>query len=271
MSSLGGSCSEGKRSRSRRTVSIVSSTDSVVCESQTTLSGSRTVDVVDVVGAVDELDVLGCLAGGADDLLVALVADEQDVVVAVGEAHGLAVHLGDQRAGGVDGAQRQRARLLVDDRGHAVRREDDGRALGHLVGLVDEDRPALLQRGDDVLVVHDLLAHVDRRAVELEGLLDRDDGPVDTRAVAARGGEEHALRGVSHALHGRWPRSHPNPRPEPGWQCRRSAKAQVMIMLGPTAWSWRRRRHWSPGRPSPRCGPGRPDVVAPPPAVARAV
>ena len=162
-------------------------------------------DVLDVVGAVDELDVLGCLAGRADDLLVSLVADEEDVVVAVGEPHGLAVHLGDQRAGRVDGAQRQRPRLLVDDRGDTVRREDDGRALGHLVGLVDEDRAAPLQCRHDVLVVHDLLAHVDGCAVQVERLLDRHDGPVDARAVAAGCREEHALRGVSHAVHRRSP------------------------------------------------------------------
>ena len=39
-------------------------------------------------------------------------------------------------------------------------------------------------------VVHDLLAHVDRRAVEVEGLLDGDDGTVDAGAVAPRGGEQ---------------------------------------------------------------------------------
>ena len=43
MSSEGGLCSAGNFSLSRATVSIVSSTDSVVCESQTTFSGSRTV------------------------------------------------------------------------------------------------------------------------------------------------------------------------------------------------------------------------------------
>ena len=43
MSSLGGDCSSGSRCLSRATVSIVSSTDSVVWDSQTTLAGSRTV------------------------------------------------------------------------------------------------------------------------------------------------------------------------------------------------------------------------------------
>ena len=42
MSSLGGSSRLGKRWRIASTVSIVSSTDSVVCESQATFDGSRT-------------------------------------------------------------------------------------------------------------------------------------------------------------------------------------------------------------------------------------
>ena len=42
MSSLGGSISSGNRSRRAATVCVVSSTDSVVCDSQATLAGSRT-------------------------------------------------------------------------------------------------------------------------------------------------------------------------------------------------------------------------------------
>ena len=61
--------------------------------------------VVDGVGAVHQLDVVRRLTGGTDDLFVALVADQQDVVVVAGEALGLVVHLGDQRAGGVDDLQ----------------------------------------------------------------------------------------------------------------------------------------------------------------------
>ncbi len=154
-------------------------------------------DVGDVIGSVDQGDVLGRLTGGAHDLLVALVTDEQDVEVVAGEAHGLAVDLGDQRAGRVDGLQAQGLGLLVDHGGDAVGAEDDGGALGHLVGLLHEHRATLLQRGDDVLVVDDLLADVDGRAVELEGLLHRHDGAVDARAVPAGRGQEHALGGVS--------------------------------------------------------------------------
>src|SRR5665648_1229580 len=46
MSSLGGSCNSGNRSRSRRTVSIVSSTDRVVWDSHTTLSVDETMETV---------------------------------------------------------------------------------------------------------------------------------------------------------------------------------------------------------------------------------
>ena len=89
---------------------MVSSTDSVVCDSHTTFSGSRTVTVAGVGRGLDELDVLGRLARGALDLLVARVPDQQDVVALAGEPLRLLVHLGDQRAGGVDRAQLPRSR-----------------------------------------------------------------------------------------------------------------------------------------------------------------
>ena len=53
MSSLGGSCSVGNFSRSRRTVSMVSSTLSVVWDNQMTLFGSRTVTLSTAAKLVD--------------------------------------------------------------------------------------------------------------------------------------------------------------------------------------------------------------------------
>jgi hypothetical protein len=40
-----------------------------------------------------------------------------------------------------------------------------GRSFGHLVQLLDENRALGLQVVDDVLVVHDLVAHVDGRPI----------------------------------------------------------------------------------------------------------
>ena len=51
--------------------------------------------------------------------------------------------------------------------------------------VINEDRATLLEGRDEVLVVNDLLAHVDRGSLELERPLDRDDGPVDASAVAS--------------------------------------------------------------------------------------
>ena len=59
-----------------------------------------------------------------------------------------------------------------------------------VVELLDEHRAALAQLLDDVLVVDDLLAHVDGRAVQVERALDGLHGAVDARAVAARRGEQ---------------------------------------------------------------------------------
>ena len=195
MSSLGGSCSVGKRSRSRRTVSIVSSTLKRGLRQPDDLVLVADRDVVDGVRTVDQLHVVGRLARGADDLFVALVTDQQDVVVVAGEALGLVVHLGHQRAGGVDDLQLALRGRGVHRRCDAMRGEHHDRALGYLVGLVDEDRAGVGQRLDHVPVVHDLVADVHRRAVLLERPLDGLDRAVDARAVPARLGQQHPLAG----------------------------------------------------------------------------
>ena len=148
---------------------------------------------VDVGDRLDQDDVLGRLAGGPLDLLVTLVADEHDRVPLLGELARLDVHLGHQRAGGVDRAQVALLGVRVHARGDPVGGEDDQLALRHLGLLLDEDRAALRQLLDHVLVVDDLLAHVDGWPVHVERVLDRLHGPVDTGAVAAWRGEQDAL------------------------------------------------------------------------------
>jgi hypothetical protein len=180
MSSLGGSCRFGKRSLSR-----LRQPDVVV--------GVLHDDVRNVGGAVDEGRALGGVTHGALDLLVTGVADEEDLEVLLGEPHGLPVHLGDERARGVDGVEVTVGGTLHDRGRDPVGAEDDVGALGHLVDVVDEDRALLLEGRHDVDVVDDLLAHVDGRAEALEGLLDRDDRPVHPSAVAAGSSEENPL------------------------------------------------------------------------------
>src|SRR5262249_13811887 len=114
------------------------------------------------------------------------------------EAGRLAVDLGHQRAGRVDRAQAPLVGPGAHAGGNTVRREHADRALGHFGLLLDEDRPSLAQLGDDVLVVHDLLAHIHRRAVQLERAFDRLNGAIDARTVAARSRQEKLLNRVGH-------------------------------------------------------------------------
>ena len=84
-------------------------------------------------------------------------------------------------------------RALANARGDTVRGEDADRPLGDVRLLVDEDRAALAQLGDDVLVVDDLLANVDGRAMQLERAFDRLHGSVHARAVSTRRSEQELL------------------------------------------------------------------------------
>ena len=66
------------------------------------------------------------------------------------------------------------------------------RARGGFGQFLDEDDALGLQRVDDELVVHDLVAHVDRRAVELQRPFDDVDRAHHAGAEAARRAENDA-------------------------------------------------------------------------------
>ena len=119
-----------------------------------------------------------------------------------GEAAHLVVHLGDQRAGRVDRAQLAlRPPRACTDRRDAVRREDHGGPVGHLVDLLDEDR----RPGPAATCTTCRLCTIWRRTytgrpVVVEGLLDGLHRPIDAGAVPARGREQDPLG--SHAVNG---------------------------------------------------------------------
>ena len=93
------------------------------------------------------------LPHGAGDLGVAGMADQHDLAAAPEMDFGLAMHLGHQRTGRVDGDEIAPARLLRDRLRHAVGGKDDRRCgVGDLVELFDEDRALLAQAVDHVLL-----------------------------------------------------------------------------------------------------------------------
>src|SRR5262245_14160814 len=82
------------------------------------------------------------------------------------------MHLDYERAGGIDHLESALFRLLHDGVGYAVRAENDHRPGWNPLKAVDEYSTTLLQVGDDVPVVNDLMEHVHRRAENLERALD---------------------------------------------------------------------------------------------------
>jgi hypothetical protein len=66
-----------------------------------------------------------------------------------------------------------------------MRAEDRHGALGDFVDFVDEMRTLGAQALDNVAIVHDFVADVDRRAVLFERTLDDLDGAFDPRAEAS--------------------------------------------------------------------------------------
>ena len=73
-------------------------------------------------------------------------------------------------------------------------RQDNHRANGDIQLGVHEHRPAIGQFGHDMVVVHDLLADIDRGAEMLQCTLDGVDCTIDTGAVSARRCQEKFCR-----------------------------------------------------------------------------
>ena len=121
------------------------------------------------------------------------------------------MHLGDQRTGGVDHRQVPLGGQLLDPLGDAVGGEDGHRAGRDFVQLVDEHRAAGAQILDHVAVVHDLVTHIDRRAVFLQRPLDDFDRPLDAGAEAAGLGQDDADHGHSNLQ--RWSAAAPKVQP----------------------------------------------------------
>ena len=128
------------------------------------------------------------------DLLVALVADEHDVEAGGGEAARLGVDLGDQRAGRVDHVEPRARGACSRTAGETPWAEKITVApSGTSSSSSTKTAPRCSSVGDDVGVVDDLLAHVDRRAAIARARARRSRPRASTPAHDARGDGEHDL------------------------------------------------------------------------------
>ena len=129
---------------------------------------------------------MGSLPGGADDLVVAGMPDDDDGAPPRREASHLGVHLANERTRRVDGEQVPLGGVRIHLRRHAMRGEHEPRVRGHVELRLDEDRPARFEVLDDAAVMDDLATDVDRRPPGVERALDGRHGAVDSRAEPAR-------------------------------------------------------------------------------------
>ena len=122
------------------------------------------------------------------------MADQDDLKTLFGIALAFLVHLGDQRAGRVEHRQGPVGRSILDRLGDAVGAENGNRTVRNFVQLLDEAGALGGEFTHDPFVVHNLVAHIDRRSVTIQRLLHDLDRALDSGAEAARLGEDYSHR-----------------------------------------------------------------------------
>lgn len=140
------------------------------------------------------------LSQGSDHFGVAAMADEQDMPSVLDQSLGLTMHLRHERAGRIDIIEPAILGVTHHDFRHAMRGEDDGAPVGHLLEFLHEDGALSAQGIDHEAIMDDLMPDIDRSAIFLERQLHDPDRAVDTRAKAARGryqqGHRRKIRGL---------------------------------------------------------------------------
>jgi len=126
------------------------------------------------------------------------VADHDHLQPGVGVALRLDMHLRDKRAGRVDIDHIACLGLGGYGFRYAVRREYHGPIIGAFRQFLDKDRTPFAQPVDDEFIVHDLVAHINRRAPFLDGHFDDLDCAVDARTEPAWRGKIQGQRRFGH-------------------------------------------------------------------------
>ncbi len=93
--------------------------------------------------------------------------------------------LGHQRAGGIEDRQATCGRFLLHAPRDAVGAEYGDGERRDFRQILNEDCTLIFQAFDDVFVVHDLVAHINRRPILFEGALDDFDRTHDPRTKSA--------------------------------------------------------------------------------------
>ena len=136
-----------------------------------------------------QISALRQLPHGAHGFGVARMADHHDLQSVFKMPLGLDMDLADQRAGGIDIDHLAPGGLGRDRFRHPMGGKDHRPVIGAILQLFDEHGALCPQPVDDIFVMHDLMAHIDRRAPFLQRHFDDLDGAVHPGAETARRGK----------------------------------------------------------------------------------
>ncbi len=121
-----------------------------------------------------------------DDLIMPGMTDQNDLEPGLSQTRGLRVDPSDERAGGVNDLEPLSGATFPHVGGDSVGREHQVRAVRHVLHGIDEMNAPILKFLHDPGIMHDLVKDVKRRAVPLDGLVQRRDRPIHPRAKAPR-------------------------------------------------------------------------------------
>ena len=119
------------------------------------------------------------------------MADQDHIEAVARIALHFHVHLRDQRTGGIEHREPAILGAELDGRGHAMRRENQRGARGHLLQILDEHGAEVAQPIHHMLVVDHFVAHIHRCAEHGQRALDDLDGAIHTGTEAAGIGEQY--------------------------------------------------------------------------------
>ena len=142
--------------------------------------------IVHVFQRLHQIAALRYFTQRADHFVMILVSDQDDAEAVARETHRFQMHFGDQRTRGVDHVQAALLGLAAYFGRHAVRAENRPRAGRYFVEFLDKHRARGAQLLHHVLVMHNFLADINRRAVQIERNLHYVDSPDDAGAETTR-------------------------------------------------------------------------------------
>jgi hypothetical protein len=123
---------------------------------------------------------------------MAFVADEQDVASGFNLAFSLTVDFADERTGGIKPIKPAFSGDLRHGFWHAMGRENNRCAIGHLIKFFNEHSAFGLQAINNEAIVHNLMAHIHWRTVPIDRTFDDFDRTVYAGAKAAWSSDKEA-------------------------------------------------------------------------------